>query len=114
MREAPALTLIRRALGFGATCRAFDPVATETARAELGTQPMLTLATDMYDAATGADALVVCTDWDDFKSPEFEQLRKLLKSPVIFDGRNLYRTADLRRLGFHYISVGRQPIKPNA
>ncbi len=113
VREAPALTLIRRALGFGATCRAFDPVAIETARAELGTQPMLTLATDMYDAAKGADALVVCTDWDDFKSPDFDQLRKLLKSPVIFDGRNLYRTADLRRLGFHYISVGRQPIKPN-
>jgi UDPglucose 6-dehydrogenase len=114
VREAPALTLIRRALGFGATCRAFDPVATETARAELGTQPMLTLATDMYDAAKGADALVVCTDWDDFKSPDFDELRKLLKSPVIFDGRNLYRTGDLRRLGFHYISIGRQPIRPNA
>jgi UDPglucose 6-dehydrogenase len=75
---------------------------------------MLTLATDMYDAAKGADALVVCTDWDDFKSPDFDELRKLLKSPVIFDGRNLYRTGDLRRLGFHYISIGRQPTRPNA
>jgi UDPglucose 6-dehydrogenase len=110
IREAPALTLIRKALGFGAICRGFDPVANENARRELGPGPVI--LDDMYEAAKGADALVICTDWDEFKSPDFARLRTLLKAPVVFDGRNLYRRQQMAEKGFHYYSVGRAPVRP--
>ena len=105
VREAPALTLIAKALSAGATVRAFDPVASETARAELGPAPAI--FADMYEAAKGADALVICTDWDDFKSPDFDRLGAALKSRTIFDGRNLYRPDEMSRRSFTYFSVGR-------
>jgi UDPglucose 6-dehydrogenase len=110
IREAPSLTLIRKALGYGVTVRAFDPVANENGRAELGPGP--TIVDDMYDAATGADALVVCTDWDEFKSPDLERLAKVMKQKVVFDGRNLYRPAQMRQHGFWYYSIGRAAVKP--
>ncbi len=109
IREAPALTLIRKAAGFGATCVAFDPVANENARADLGSAA--TIVNDMYAALEGADALVISTDWDEFKSPDFARVKSLLKTPVIFDGRNLYRNAAMRQHGFAYYSVGRAPVK---
>ncbi len=105
VREAPALTLIRKAIAAGASVRAFDPVAYENARAELGPAPAI--LPDLYEAASGADALVICTDWDDFKSPDFDRLAGALRSKVIFDGRNLYRPEDVSRRGFAYYSVGR-------
>lgn len=108
VREAPALTLIRKAIHAGASVRAFDPVATETARAELGSGPAI--VSDMYEAAKGADALVIATDWDDFKSPDFDRLGSLLRVKLIFDGRNLYRPEDMQRRGFAYHSVGRPTI----
>jgi UDPglucose 6-dehydrogenase len=111
IREAPALTLIRKALGYGAICRGFDPVANENARRELGPGPVI--LDDMYEAARGADALVVCTDWDEFKSPDLARLKGLLKSPVIFDGRNLYRRQQMSEKGFWYYSVGRGVAKPS-
>jgi UDPglucose 6-dehydrogenase len=89
IREAPALTLIRKANGYGATCVAYDPVANENAKAELG--PTATIVDDMYAALKDADALVISTDWDEFKSPDFAKIKSLMKAPVIFDGRNLYR-----------------------
>lgn len=115
VREAPALTLIRRAVGFGATVRGFDPVASETGAHELGVKPFdpagnPRVVKDMYEAAQGADALVVCTDWDEFKSPDFDRLAAILKHKVVFDGRNLYRPLDLKSMGFAYYSVGRAPI----
>ncbi len=106
VREAPALTLIAKAVAAGATVRAFDPVAHDTARAELGPVPQI--VNDMYEAATGADALVICTDWDDFKSPDFDRLASLMRSRTIFDGRNLYRPDAMRALDFAYYSVGRK------
>jgi UDPglucose 6-dehydrogenase len=109
IREAPALTLIRKAAGYGAACHGFDPVAAENARAELG--PAATIEDDMYDAVKDADALVICTDWDEFKSPDFGKLDSLMKSKVIFDGRNLYRLSHLKEAGFTYYSVGRSPVK---
>lgn len=109
IREAPALTLIRKAAGFGATCVAFDPVAGENARAELG--PAATVVDSMYDAVKGADALIIGTDWDEFKSPDFPKVRSLMKAPVIFDGRNLYRPRQMTELGFSYYSVGRAPVR---
>jgi UDPglucose 6-dehydrogenase len=110
IREAPSLTLIRKALGYGALVRAFDPVANENARRELGPGPVI--LDDMYEAAKNADALVVCTDWDEFKSPDWGQLTKILRGKVIFDGRNLYRRSHMAEKGFHYYSVGRAPAKP--
>jgi len=114
VREAPALTLIQRARGLGAACRGFDPVASETAAKELGVAsgegPGLRIVGDMYQAAEGADALVISTDWDEFKSPDLDRLGKVMKQKVIFDGRNLYRPEDLKRAGFAYVSVGRKSV----
>ncbi|HLP84357.1 MAG TPA: UDP-glucose/GDP-mannose dehydrogenase family protein [Phycisphaerales bacterium] len=108
IREAPALTLMRKANGYGAACVAFDPVANENARAELGGN--FKIVDDMYEALKDADALVISTDWDEFKSPDFAKIKSLMKSPVIFDGRNLYRLAAMEEAGFTYHSVGRKPV----
>ncbi|MBX3357885.1 MAG: UDP-glucose/GDP-mannose dehydrogenase family protein [Phycisphaeraceae bacterium] len=109
IREAPALTLIRKSLGYGAACAAFDPVANENARQELG--PTVAVTEDMYAALEGAHALVISTDWDEFKSPDFERMSKTMAGKVIFDGRNLYRLSQMRDLGFSYYSVGRAAVK---
>ena len=111
IREAPALTIARKALGYGVTCQGFDPVAMENVQKECG--DTITLYEDMYETAKGADALVISTDWDEFKSPDFAKLGEIMNGKVIFDGRNLYRRQDLGRLGFHYYSVGRSPIQPS-
>jgi len=110
IREAPALTLMRKALGYGAIVRGFDPVANENARRELGSGPVI--LEDMYETAKGADALVICTDWDEFKSPDFGRLAQIMRGKVIFDGRNLYRRGHIAEKGFWYYSVGRAPVKP--
>ncbi|MEX0876159.1 MAG: UDP-glucose/GDP-mannose dehydrogenase family protein [Phycisphaerales bacterium] len=110
IRKAPALTLIRKALGCGAVCAGFDPVAADNVRKEMG--DILTICDEMYECAKGADALVISTDWAEFKSPDFEKLGQVMKQKVIFDGRNLYRRQHLGEMGFHYYSVGRSPVKP--
>ncbi len=110
IREAPSLTLIRKALGLGATVRAHDPVAGENARHELGSS--VTIVDNMYDTLQGADGLVICTDWDEFKNPDFERMAKLMRHRAIFDGRNLYRRQHMGELGFSYYSVGRAPVRP--
>jgi UDPglucose 6-dehydrogenase len=109
IREAPALTLIRKANGYGATCSAYDPVANENARAELG--PTASVVDDMYECLKGADALVISTDWDEFKSPDWAKVKSLMNSHVIFDGRNLYRLPAMKEAGFTYFSVGRAPVR---
>ncbi len=109
IREAPALTLMRKALGYGAIVRGFDPVAMDNVKEEMG--PGVTLLDDMYECAKGADALVVSTDWDEFKSPDFARLASVMKAKVIFDGRNLYRRQQMSEAGYAYYSVGRAPVK---
>ncbi|CAN5833192.1 UDP-glucose/GDP-mannose dehydrogenase family protein [soil metagenome] len=109
IREAPAITLMRKAVGFGATVKAFDPVANENARRELG--PAAQIVDDMYAAAEGADALVVCTDWDEFKSPDWERLARVMRGKAVFDGRNLYKPEQMRQRGFAHASVGRASVK---
>ena len=109
IRQAPALTIARMALGYGCTVRGFDPVAMENVAREA---PTIDLFDDMYEAATGADALVICTDWDEFKSPDFSRLASVMNARVIFDGRNLYRRQQAKDLGFTYYSVGRAPVRP--
>jgi UDPglucose 6-dehydrogenase len=107
IREAPAITLMELALAAGAKVRAFDPVALENLSREV---PAVEIAKDMYAAIDGADALVICTEWSEFRAPDFDQMARRLKTKVIFDGRNLYRRQHLGQLGFEYHSVGRAPI----
>src|SRR5579862_603399 len=105
MREAPALTLIDELLAGGATVKAHDPVAEHEARRRLGER--IAYADSNYDAANGADALVVVTDWNEYRHPDFRRIKQALKRPVLIDGRNLYDPQQMRSLGFTYDSIGR-------
>jgi UDPglucose 6-dehydrogenase len=105
MREAPAIAIVNRLLELGATVRAFDPEATSTARRIFGNR--ITLCEKSYDALAGADALAIVTEWNEFREPDFEKMRTLLREPIVFDGRNLYSPEHMRALGFTYFSIGR-------
>jgi len=107
MREAPSRTLIELLLKAGAHIQAYDPVAGAEAQRLYAGVAGFTLAKNAYDAARGADALAIVTEWQEFRSPDFERLRELLKSPVIFDGRNLYDPAMVSRFGLTYYAIGR-------
>jgi UDPglucose 6-dehydrogenase len=106
MREAPSLVIIKSLLAAGATVRAYDPVALAEARRAFDS-PDLTFCNAAYEAATGADALLIVTEWQEFRSPDFERLKTLLKQPRIFDGRNLYDPQLLARMGIEYYAIGR-------
>jgi UDPglucose 6-dehydrogenase len=107
MRAAPSLNVIGELLASGATVQAFDPVAMHEAQRILGGREGFSLAAGAYDALQDADALAIVTEWQEFRSPDFERIRGLLKHPVIFDGRNLYGPELVARLGFSYYGVGR-------
>ena len=111
IREAPALTIMQRAMEAGAECRAYDPVALENLEGEL---PAVKRCDEMYECIDGCDALVICTEWNQFRSPDFEQIRSRLDAPVVFDGRNLFKSRLMRELGFTYYSVGRPVVHPMA
>ncbi|MCB0636488.1 MAG: UDP-glucose/GDP-mannose dehydrogenase family protein [Lewinella sp.] len=108
IREAPALYTIDELLAAGAEVRAFDPEAMDNIRARYGDR--ITLVKDPYEALIGADALAIVTEWGVFRSPSFEVMKSLLKEPVIFDGRNLYDLDFMAEQGFHYESIGRNPV----
>ncbi len=106
MREAPAITIIEDLLSAGAQIRAFDPVATEVAKKQI--KGSLTYCDNAYDALTGADALLLVTEWNEFRHPDFDRIKKSLKSPLIFDGRNVFTPAQMQQLGFKYFGIGRK------
>jgi len=108
IREAPALTLMENVVEAGGNVVAYDPVAMDNCRKDMGDS--VNLVEHMEDAIRGADALVISTDWDAFKSPDFETVKELMREPVIFDGRNLYRREAMKMTGFTYYSVGRPPV----
>jgi UDPglucose 6-dehydrogenase len=108
MREAPAITVINRLLALGAKVQAFDPQAERVARGIFGSR--IQLADKAYDALKGADALAIITEWNEFREPDFDRMRKLMRAPIIFDGRNLYKPAQMRALGFTYVSIGRPDV----
>ncbi|MEM7627696.1 MAG: UDP-glucose/GDP-mannose dehydrogenase family protein [Planctomycetota bacterium] len=108
VREAPALTIAAKLTAAGATVKAHDPVAHETTQVVLG--DTISYHDDPYATLEGAQALVICTDWPEFKQPDFAKIRQLMSEPVILDGRNLYRPQLLADEGFTYISVGRSPV----
>ncbi|MFA4875171.1 MAG: UDP-glucose/GDP-mannose dehydrogenase family protein [bacterium] len=113
VRFSPALYLIEQLQDAGATVAAFDPVAVETAKASLGRRAHdVRWARGAYDAVEGAAALVICTEWREFRSPDFKRMKSLMSAPVIFDGRNLYDPKMMAEVGFNYMSVGRVACHP--
>jgi UDPglucose 6-dehydrogenase len=107
LREAPSLAIIDELLARGARLRAFDPVAMPAFEARHGQREGLELAATPYAAAEGADALLLVTEWREFRSPDFERLGALLRQRIVFDGRNLYDPVLMRGFGFEYLGVGR-------
>lgn len=107
MREAPSRTLMEALWQAGAKVRAFDPVAMEEAARSYGGQTRLAMAPDKYAALDGADALVICTEWQAFRSPDFDEMARRLKQKVLVDGRNIYSPEKLRADGWSYHPVGR-------
>jgi UDPglucose 6-dehydrogenase len=105
MREAPAITIIEKLLAAGARVQAYDPQASRVAKAIFGSR--ITITEKSYDALTGADALALVTEWNEFREPDFGKMRKLMRTPVIFDGRNVYSKDTMRTHGFTYFSIGR-------
>jgi UDPglucose 6-dehydrogenase len=105
IRESPALSVISDLLAAGASVRAFDPAAMENARAVF---PQLYYAPDVYDSARGADALVIATEWNEFRALDFAKLEGLMKSKTVVDLRNVYEPSELRAAGWKYTGVGRR------
>lgn len=108
IREAPALYMIDELLKHGAKIKVFDPEAMPNVKRKY--KEKLEYASHMYDAVIDADALIICTEWSIFRTPNFSKLKDHLKEPVIFDGRNLYDTNEIEAEGFNYISIGRKNV----
>lgn len=109
IREAPALKLVKELTTAGASIIAYDPEAMINVKEEIG--DMITYAENQYEALKDADALLIATEWSEFRTPDFTKIKSLLKKPVIFDGRNLFELYQMEERGFHYESVGRKTIK---
>jgi UDPglucose 6-dehydrogenase len=114
MRQAPSLTLVRELSRRGARVRAYDPVAAAEAQRELGETAGFVIADTAEAALHGADALLIATEWKEFRTPDFEAMRRALKTPLVFDGRNLYEPALMASFGFEYHSIGRPAAHPAA
>jgi UDPglucose 6-dehydrogenase len=108
IREAPALSIIDALVQAGATVTAFDPEAMDNVRQEIGDK--IRYAENQYDALANADALIIATEWNEFRTPDFNKIGEMMKAKAIFDGRNLFDLASMQDLGFHYESVGRSSI----
>jgi UDPglucose 6-dehydrogenase len=107
MREAPSRVLMEALWAAGAKVRAYDPVAMPEARRIYGARPDLDLVASSSEALDGADALAICTEWQEFRSPDFGRFKTVLKQPVVFDGRNLYEPSLMARQGIRYFAIGR-------
>lgn len=108
IREAPSIDMMRGLLEKGAKLQVFDPEAMANIEKSFGTE--LNYSESMYRALEGADALLICTEWSIFRTPDYSKLKELLTNPVVFDGRNLYNINDMETEGFTYVSVGRKAI----
>jgi UDPglucose 6-dehydrogenase len=109
MREAPSLVVIEGLLERGARVRAHDPVATDRARAILGDR--VEFEDHNYDCLEGADALFICTEWQPYRRPDFKRMLEAMRSPVVFDGRNLYSPDRMQEMEFEYSSIGRPAVR---
>jgi UDPglucose 6-dehydrogenase len=110
MREAPSVTIIEALVKAGAEVHVHDPEALNEARRVFGERVRYHRVN--YDALDGADALLIVTEWNEFRRPDFQRMRQLMRRPVLFDGRNIYDPSEMRELGFVYYSVGRKPLRP--
>jgi UDPglucose 6-dehydrogenase len=110
MREAPSRAIVEALWAAGARVQAFDPVAMDEARRIYGERPDLALVEDKYAALKDADALVVCTEWQQFRAPDFDEMASRMRARLIFDGRNLFSPERLRDDRWTYFSVGRAPV----
>lgn len=108
IREAPALRIISELIERGASVVAYDPEAIENIRNEIGDK--ISYAENRYQALENADALLIATEWNEFRTPDFNKMKKLLKHPVVFDGRNLFELYQMEENGFHYESIGRGAV----
>jgi UDPglucose 6-dehydrogenase len=108
IREAPSLKIIKELTAEGVSIIAYDPEAMENVKKEIGDE--ISYAQNQYDALKDADALLIATEWSEFRTPDFNRIKTLLKKPVIFDGRNLFELYQMEEMGFHYESVGRRVI----
>jgi len=106
MREAPAVPLIESLIGAGAIVMAYDPEAAKVAKRLFG--DAVSYTTTNYDAIKGADGLAIVTEWNEFRRPDFERMKSLMRSPVVFDGRNLFTPDQMKQNGFTYYSIGRR------
>jgi UDPglucose 6-dehydrogenase len=105
MREAPSIVMLEGLMGKGATLAAHDPVAAQVARRHFGERVRYT--DTPYDALENADGLFVLTEWNEFRRPDFDRMKKLMKQPVVFDGRNIFDPVRMRERGFIYFGIGR-------
>jgi UDPglucose 6-dehydrogenase len=105
MREAPSIPLIKALLAAGAKVQSYDPEATAVAKGIFGER--ISYAATNYDALKGADALAIVTEWSEFRRPDFDRMRTLMRAPVVFDGRNLFTPDQMKQHGFSYYSIGR-------
>jgi UDPglucose 6-dehydrogenase len=110
MREAPSRKLIDELLQIGATVQAFDPAAMKEAERIYGENSQFKLFVDKYVTLNKADVLVICTEWNDFRAPNFVEMANRMSSQIIIDGRNIYQPVKLNKLGWTYISIGRKSI----
>jgi UDPglucose 6-dehydrogenase len=108
MREAPSVAIIRKLLDLGAKVSAYDPVAMPNARFYF--KDSILYAQDEYDALNGSDALLIVTEWNEFRNPDFASIKSKLKYPLVFDGRNIFEPDKMKELGFSYYSIGRKPV----
>jgi len=112
MREAPSLRIIEKLIGLGARVKAYDPASMNECKKIIGDS--IIYSKDPYDALLDADALILLTEWPEFRVLNYQVIEKLLHQKVIFDGRNIYEPADMIEFGFTYYSIGRKTIRPNA
>lgn len=112
VREAPSHRIIEELLETGADITAYDPEAIETTRARIGDR--IEYAEDEYAALEGAEALIICTEWHEFRRPDFARMKELMARPLVYDGRNLFETDRMRKEGFAYFSIGRPPARPGS
>jgi len=108
LREAPSITIINRLLELGANIKAFDPKAIDATKKILGDK--ITYAKNSYDTLEDADALILVTEWNEFRRPDFDKIKSMLKNPVIFDGRNQYEAKRMKERGFDYFNIGKSEV----
>ncbi|RMF61197.1 MAG: UDP-glucose/GDP-mannose dehydrogenase family protein, partial [Calditrichaeota bacterium] len=107
MREAPSVEIIKALYERGAKIKAHDPVAIKEAK-RIGLEKYASFYDNYYDALKGSDGLILVTEWLDYREPDFEQMKELMNTPVVFDGRNIYQPEKLKAMGFYYYGVGRR------